>query len=49
MKRLSVAMAAAAVRERRNAPTGDVQDNRMILVGFCQSADKQGPKISDIA
>jgi acid stress chaperone HdeA len=36
-------------REARNASTGDVDDKRTILMGLCQSADKQGSKISDLA
>jgi acid stress chaperone HdeA len=36
-------------REGRNASTGDIEDKRMILVGLCQRADKQGAKISELA
>jgi acid stress chaperone HdeA len=36
-------------REGRNASTGDIENKRMILIGFCQPADKQGTKISELA
>ena len=35
-------------REGRNASTGDIEEKRMILVGLCQPADKQGSKISEL-
>jgi acid stress chaperone HdeA len=45
------ATAAKMLKERdgRNASTGDVMAERVILVGFCQRPDKQNAKISDVA
>jgi len=36
-------------RDGRNASTGDVKAERVILIGFCQRPEKQNAKISDVA
>jgi acid stress chaperone HdeA len=36
-------------REGHSASTGDIEDKRTILIGFCQPPDKQGSKISELA